>query len=431
MSRPVAALGRGTFRAGLEYIHTSEPFENHQGIFSLSFESGTRGPRIRTEVQQTAGYGDTTATGFVSENGGFGTQLRAAFSPELQTELRSYLPVHNHILHNSLAGVISGLPLRGQVRLNSTQLNQEQRLLVNALMNDPGLNYEQGSILFNCSYLPSTGQRQLLIIASFTDSNGRIVDRSISIYYAPNELTPQRITFDHLNNTNQYTSLDITDLPGLLNPSISVNTLATSLQTNTSLSGFAAHYRGRPIREILEVARTIGGIALQNYDRHLASASIFGERGELAQLNPEVLYNNFRENVLAGQSIQQGICANINGLVAEFLREAGVEAYALAIPVRGGAHVIALARDPTTQDNFIIDYDALYTRNGPSAQSVLNLYATQHRIIMQGIYVYGHRNEIIGRYQPEEGRIMSNLTGETRGWRNFMDQVIEMRRRRE
>lgn len=195
-----------------------------------------------------------------------------------------------------------------------------------------------------------------------------------------------------------------------------INFIANMAGSET-FSEFVQRYAGRSPNELITIAATLASLGNRYYNHELSDASPFGARDEVSTLDPTTIYQGFRQLFRTGH-MNAGICANINGFAAEFLRRSGLEAYAVSIGAGPEMHVIALARDTRTNTNYIVDYGNTYRNQGQSFLPLLQSYATARRIIILGIDLFGENNQHMGHYQTPEGALTEYMTtGRERGTR--------------
>jgi hypothetical protein len=193
--------------------------------------------------------------------------------------------------------------------------------------------------------------------------------------------------------------------------------MATNLATSQNFNDFVQRYVGRPADEIVRVAAVLASLGNRYYNHQLAEANVFSDRAGVSALDPNSVYQGFQQLFRTG-SMDAGICANINGFAAEFLRRSGLEAYSVALGSHGDMHVIALARDARTNTNYIINYGDIYLSEGESVMPLLQSYAAASRFLILGIDLFGEHNQHIGHYQTPEGVLTEYMaTGRERGSR--------------
>ena len=180
-----------------------------------------------------------------------------------------------------------------------------------------------------------------------------------------------------------------------------------SLFSSDSLEQFAGRYSGSSTDQKIYAAARLAALGHEGYDYHLEGASFFSsEKKKLETLDPDTVFANIRKSLRENRTIKDGICGNINGMAAEFLRLSGVEAYTLGVGSGDTMHAIAAARDPGSNSAYVVDYGSVYkTRSGgiwPATQA----YAKENGLIILGAYVYGEKNRFMGYYKGPEGRLM-------------------------
>ena len=185
-----------------------------------------------------------------------------------------------------------------------------------------------------------------------------------------------------------------------------------TLTNSMTFDQFAQSYQGASLQERLNVAMYLAGVASLFYDRDLLDASAFSSRkkDEVA-LQPSVVYDNVRRALASGERLSAGVCTNINGMATEFLRRTGVEAYTIGISGMETVHLVGVARDSTTNTNYIIDYATKTRATGRGIWPVIQAYARTRGLLVDGIYLYGNNNEIIGFYRGPESRLLETVAG--------------------
>ena len=181
---------------------------------------------------------------------------------------------------------------------------------------------------------------------------------------------------------------------------------------SSNLKQFAAYFKNASFDDKIKAAAMLSALGLETYNSKLGtSGSLLGGRSGVSGLDPDAEFGVVKTNYMAGAQLPAGICANINGLAAEFLREAGVDAYVLKIGTGAGLHSIAAARDPTSNKSDIVDYGGIYSTQGPGIWPVIQMYAATNGFNLLGVSVYGAGNRYIGYYEGPEGRLMETALG--------------------
>ena len=182
--------------------------------------------------------------------------------------------------------------------------------------------------------------------------------------------------------------------------------LSLNISESTTFDQFVQRYQGATVEERINVATYLAGLAVLYYDNNILAASVFSDLKKVEEtLLPPVVYGNVRQSLETGKGLSAGICTNINSMAVDFLRRTGIEAYAIGIAGRDTMHLIGVAKDPSTNTNYLINYGSQFSAEGQSILPVVQEYARENRLLLQGIYVYGENNEIVGLYRGPDGRL--------------------------
>lgn len=202
--------------------------------------------------------------------------------------------------------------------------------------------------------------------------------------------------------------------------------LMSGIEHHQSLASLARGFGQNSPQQILRMAARLARLAAEQYDYRLYRASVFSqERNELSVLSPERVYDHLRRSLINGERLSVGLCATIHTFIAEFLRQTGFEARAISIPNPRGLHVVSLATIPGSNRNHIIDYGELYSADGNSMWSVIEEYARENRILIQGIRVYDENNRLMGFYGGPEGELMRGVNQEQVARDLFLGTLLE------
>ena len=185
-----------------------------------------------------------------------------------------------------------------------------------------------------------------------------------------------------------------------------------ALFSSSSLEQFAGRYAGSTTDQKIYAAARLAQLGHEGYDDHLLNVSFFSsEKKKLEALDPTKVFSNIRKSLLDGKQRSGGICGNINGMAAEFLRLSGVEAYALGGLGSGDTmHVIAAARDPGSNASYVVDYGSVYKTQSTGVWPAVQAYSRENGIVLMGAYVYGKGNGFIGYFKAPEGRLLETVT---------------------
>jgi hypothetical protein len=180
-----------------------------------------------------------------------------------------------------------------------------------------------------------------------------------------------------------------------------------NLMSSGSLENFAERYARTSTDEKVMIASRLALLANRGYNNVLENASPFSsDKKELAGLTPNVEFAALQRSILQHQKQNEGICGNINGMAAEFLRLSGVEAYTIVVGSSAGAHAIAVARDEHGNASYAISYGNVYKTPGSGMWPAVQAYSKAEGIVLIGAFVYGKGNAFLGYYKGPEGRLL-------------------------
>ncbi len=192
--------------------------------------------------------------------------------------------------------------------------------------------------------------------------------------------------------------------------------------SSNSLQQFADRYAGRSIDDKVYAAATLALIARSGYNFVLENASPFAsQKKNLALLDPETEFANLQRSLTENKKQNMGICVNIDGLAADFLRRSGVEAYTLIVGSGNGLHAIAGALDPQGTTGYAISYGQVYKARSGGLWPAVQAYSRESGIILVGSLVYGAGNRLVGYYRGPEGRLMDTV--QDSGVDSFIDEL--------
>ncbi len=200
------------------------------------------------------------------------------------------------------------------------------------------------------------------------------------------------------------------------------------LMSSGSLDDFAKKYAERSIDDKIYAAATIAQAAHAGYDYVLEYASPFSTlRQRLAQLDPDTEFSRLQKSLLGGKTLHMGICVNIDGLAAAFLRRAGVEAYTFIVGSGDGLHAVAGAVSPDGKTGYAISYGQVFRAQDGGVWPAIQAYSRANGIILMGSLVFGDKNRLVGYYKGPEGRLMEGI--QESGDDPFIDSLTRRRRR--
>ncbi len=182
------------------------------------------------------------------------------------------------------------------------------------------------------------------------------------------------------------------------------------LFSSGSLEEFARRYANRSLDDKIYAAATIAQAAHAGYDTVLENASPFASaKQRLAALDPETEFNRLRDSLLGGKTLKMGICVNIDGMAAAFLRKTGVEAYTFIVGSGEGLHAIAGAVSGDGKTGYAISYGSVYKTENGGVWPAIQAYSRANGIILIGSLVFGEGNKLVGYYRGPEGRLLETV----------------------
>lgn len=184
-----------------------------------------------------------------------------------------------------------------------------------------------------------------------------------------------------------------------------------NISTSNSLEEFGSRYSDSSFEDKIRVAALLAKSASKYYDHKMAGMGPFSGFGSLGEITPNEAFLRLKSNLIDGTSLSEGICPSINGFAAEFLRQAGIDAYAIGMGTGKGAHLVAAASDPAGRRAYIVDSGQVYSTQGNGIWPVIEQYAKSNGVNLMGIDVYGEKNSYLGYYRGPEGRLMDSALG--------------------
>ncbi|MBN2121799.1 hypothetical protein JW721_01960 [Candidatus Micrarchaeota archaeon] len=179
-----------------------------------------------------------------------------------------------------------------------------------------------------------------------------------------------------------------------------------SIRDSKSISEFAAKYRGKSTREILNAASLLGNAGFLNRDADATDE-------EVGDIGAEGAFLATRKFFMGGGKGGAGVCTNINGaMLGTFLREAGWEAVAVDFTQEAEGHAITLGRDPATGKAYLFDYRGIRVSENGKVWPLLREYAKSYGVIPMDIVIYGRGNKVIGYYEAEEKKLNRAMAGD-------------------
>ncbi len=190
-----------------------------------------------------------------------------------------------------------------------------------------------------------------------------------------------------------------------------------ALRNSDNLDEFISYYKGKgDTYSLLYALSYIGEVGRRNYDEKLKNDwwNVFSNRAdEVARIGPEGAFAAIQESFRHGNETfgGAGICANINVLPAVILRELGWEAYTISLAGGGMPHVVTAAKDPATGKMYLLNYRSISESKEGNLWPLLQEYAQNEGIVVQGAYLFGKNNEFLGYYKGREGKLMDEVAG--------------------
>ncbi len=173
--------------------------------------------------------------------------------------------------------------------------------------------------------------------------------------------------------------------------------------STTNLQDFSNNFVNSSTDEKVYIASKLARLAQEGYNTVLENMSPFSPgKSQMATIEPQNEFANIQKALLTNKKQNDGICGNINGLAAEFLREVGVDAYSLVVD----GHVIASARDEKGNASYVVNYGRIYKTPGSGMWPAVQAYSRDNGVVLLGAHVYRNNNEYIGYYKGPEGRLL-------------------------
>lgn len=185
-----------------------------------------------------------------------------------------------------------------------------------------------------------------------------------------------------------------------------------NLFSSGSLNEFAQRYANRSLDDKIYAAATLASVAHAGYDYVLESASPFSTtRQRLAKLDPDTEYSKLLQSLFGGKQQKMGICVNIDGMAAAFLRRTGVEAYTIIVGSGEGLHAIAGAVSADGRTGYAISYGSVFKAENGGVWPAVQAYSKASGIILMGSLIFGEGNRLVGYYRGPEGRLLESIQG--------------------
>ncbi len=194
------------------------------------------------------------------------------------------------------------------------------------------------------------------------------------------------------------------------------DTFSDAILGAETFEDFKKAYKGKSRYAQLYAAQYLGFLGHENYDYELEGGGLSGitSRGaRVEEIGSEGAYGAIR-NFFSSENRKKGgagTCVNINLLPAEFLRSVGMEAYPIGINGGDEPHIVTIAKDAKAGKIYLVDYDDLMEYRGDKVWPLVQAYAKENKIIVQGITLYGKDNSVVGYYKGPEGKLMDEAAG--------------------
>ncbi|MFP3950023.1 MAG: hypothetical protein ACLFUZ_02940 [Candidatus Micrarchaeia archaeon] len=182
-----------------------------------------------------------------------------------------------------------------------------------------------------------------------------------------------------------------------------------AIEESENLNEFAAKYRGASVSSKIYAAQRIGKIAWA-VQQEMGGDALSLKPEDVVGMDESKTYDAVR-TAAAGGLADPGTCVTVHSLIAEFLREAGMEAYAVGFPRKDDSHLVAIAKDPRSGHMYLIDYYDVVEQEGGMLWPLMQQYAQWEGIIINRVEVYGKNNNIIGCYTGPEGKMLDEAAG--------------------
>jgi len=173
--------------------------------------------------------------------------------------------------------------------------------------------------------------------------------------------------------------------------------------SNNNLDGLGGSYANSDFEVTIRAGAMLASIGLEYFDRSLKG----GKNPETVRaMTPNKVFGNIHKRVVNGDTTTAGLCSNIHGMVVNFLKGAGVEAYALAIGSHDLEHTIVAARNPATNTGYVLNYHEIHKGSGRGLWPAIQSYARTKGFNLMGVYLYRDGNWRPALYKGPEGRLM-------------------------
>ena len=182
-----------------------------------------------------------------------------------------------------------------------------------------------------------------------------------------------------------------------------------AIEESENLHEFAARYRGASVSSKIYAAQRLGKIAM-DVQHEMGGDALSVNPDDMAGMDMTDTYEALKNSAMGGVA-DPGACATVHSLIAEFLRESGMEAYAVGFPRKDYSHLVAIAKDPHSGHMYLIDYYSVVEQEGGRLWPLMQQYAQWDGIIINRVEVYGKNNNIIGCYTGPEGKMLDEAAG--------------------
>lgn len=204
--------------------------------------------------------------------------------------------------------------------------------------------------------------------------------------------------------------------------------LRNRVASSESLESLAATYSGASLEEKVRAASALAYLAMMQVDRSQLSASTLTRYPGEGQSSREA-YSAVRGRLTGTSAGSAGACSEISGLISEFLRMMGVEAYSVSMPLQKVGHTLSIAVDRSSGTAYSVDFDRIVRVPRTDIQSALSAYGRDRGEIIVSATVYGRNNNFVRHFVTNEGRLVqSAMTGRGTQEDQLRDSLTRRRR---
>lgn len=246
---------------------------------------------------------------------------------------------------------------------------------------EPEMRYESNG-------LTSTSFRTALRVASLLSKRGEIsLEEAIRIQNSISKIFRERFV-----NAEAFINLALNDksLQKEMEPSGISNEISLDIADHLrrgDWDGLVSKYSSANIEKKLAIAMVLGGIGNIYYDSKTANDS--SRLVQYANFTPKEVFVKISQGLRSGERIPSGVCANINGMVTEFLRESGLEAYSVVVPNIGESHLVSIVVDRESKKVHLINYSLHTISSGYGVWNIIRNYSSIRGILPYMVQIFG------------------------------------------